>query len=526
MNRTIIRASLLSALLLIVAAAGTAKSTTLQAQELVGLFGEVTGITTPSSGLYELTLVTTTKDVQRVVATDENTSVTIPGRERAQPADISLGDFLAVLAGGADNRLEAVRILVKPNRAVVHAHITGSLVGAVGEQVSIMDRVGNVVTADVFLEGKGIDPAEVVTAVVRQDIKTGGLSILAAQPADANITRLAIALQSAVDTGATENRENLGSRLRASTTGHLTTLQEILYRVGPDLGFFYTQALERTLRSHEERLATFDLGAPTVKLAGFIQDIDRPRGIISVSQQEGPQVQLKLTAETTIRLFGVDVHPENLSTGQHAGQRIESVYDPQTGEAHTINVIVPVLGDNLVGSLLAQARMGELEGTVTAVVPPAVVVTLATDMPFRLTTTPDTRIRVEERPADLQRLFLGARVKVRYDPSTIQALAIDTFDENPGQEFISGVVKSLKPQGTEYLHHVPRWSDRNSEYTRRQDRTGWAGDTQRPYKIWRPGQAHIAIQHWDPRSRETGVEGRGAPGSGDCTGEGHHPWRK
>ena len=37
-------------------------------------------------------------------------------------------------------------------------------------------------------------------------------------------------------------------------------------------------------------------------------------------------------------------------------------------------------------------------------------------------------------------------VKVRYDPSTLTALALETFDEKPGLAFVSGVVKSFVPK--------------------------------------------------------------------------------
>ena len=449
MRRAIIRASLLSALLLILVMVGAANAPLLAQQEQQkGLFGRVTGITTPSPGLTVIILNTITEDQLKVEAA-ENTLVSFPGRETASAADISPGDFLAVLAQVDEDRLQAMSILVKPEVPVLHTHITGALVGAVGDQISIMDRDGNVIAADLLLKSGGIDPAQVVTAVVRQDLKAGSLSILGSESADTKIERLGGALKSAVMAGAGENEENLKSRLRASTTGHLTTLQKILNRVDPDLiGVFFTQARGRSLQSHEALLAAFDLGAPTVKLAGVIEDIDRTvgRGIAFVFPREGPSVQLKLTEATNIREFGMDAREQNLQLGQ----QIEFIYDPQTGEAHTIDVIFPSLADNLIRSLLAQVEMREFEGTISEVnpsaTPPVVVIRLDSGKTITLTTTSETNIKVREEPAGLQDLAeaLVKTVKVRYDPSTMEALDIETFDL--GQAFIWGVVKGFIPK--------------------------------------------------------------------------------
>ncbi len=449
MLRTTIVATLLSVTLLILATVGMSNSITLLAQEREGLFGQVTSVTTPSPGLTVIKLDTSRGSVEEVEAAEARTLVIIPGRETASATDISSGDFVAVSGArvGAGS-FQAIKILVKPGAPVAHAHITGSVVGAVGDQVTIMDRDGNLITVEPPPGAERIDPTQVVTAVVRQDLRAGTLSILAAESADVKIERLRKALESAANTRAQENQKNLGERLRASTTGHLTTLQEIGNRVDPNIGgLIVTPALERSRRSYQDILATFGLGRPTMKLAGVIQDIDRTRGVVFVSPQEGPQVQLKLSNATLIRdVFGASDRTENLE----AGQRIESVYDPQTGEAQTINVVFPTLELSLVRGLLAQTRAGELEGTVIRVdpsaVPPVVVVRQPNGTTVSLSARADTRIQVREEPSGLTDLVVGKEVKVRHDPSTTEALDIETFDEKPDQAFISGVVKSFIPK--------------------------------------------------------------------------------
>ena len=446
MRRRIYRGVLLLPLLLIVVAAATASFPILaQHQPQEGLFGAVIAVTTPSPGLTRITLDTTAKGVQTVEAA-ENTAVSIPGRETASAEDISIGDFLAVLTHG--DRLDALSILVKPEVPVTYAHITGSKVGAAGDQISIMDGDGNLITADLLFEGTGVDPAQVVTALVHQDLKTGSISILAAEAAEGKIERLNVALERARRSRATENVQNLGNRMREGITGHLTTLQEILNRVDPNIRFVFVDALETSLQKYTSLSDSFGLDTPTVKLTGVIEDIDRAGDILFVTPREGTQVRLQLTGATMIRdVFGADALPIKLQVGHS----IVSLYDPQTGRAHTVNVTFPTLEENLIRALLPQVETGELEGTVAEgtdppAVPPVAVVRLATGRRVTLAVTPETRIKVEGQPAELDRLAqaIGKTVKVRYDPSAMEALDIETFD--PGQAFVSGVVKSFIPK--------------------------------------------------------------------------------
>jgi hypothetical protein len=75
--------------------------------------------------------------------------------------------------------------------------------------------------------------------------------------------------------------------------------------------------------------------------------------------------------------------------------------------------------------------------------PPRVSIKLATGKTVTLSTTAETRIRVNEATAALSDLEVGDSVKVRYDPAALVALSIDTFDERPGRSFVSGVVQGV-----------------------------------------------------------------------------------
>ena len=373
----------------------------------------------------------------------------IPGRETASAEDISVGDFLAVLATAAGAPKDALSILVKPKGPVSYAHFTGSIVGAVGDQISLMDGDGNLLTVDMFIEEDGIKPGEVVTALVHQDLKAGNLSVVAAELADTKMGRLAEALNNSLRSGARDNLQNLTDRGKAGITGHLTTLERILNRVDPNIRFVFADALQ----GYSTSQSLVDLQTPALKLKGVIEIIDREGGLLFVTPRQGPQIELQLNESTFIRdVFGAAALPIALQVGHS----IEALYDPQSGEAQTVDVIFPSLARNVAGALLPQAEMGELEGTIAegtiaegtnpSVVPPVAVVRLASGRKVTLPVTPETRVVVEGQPSDLGRLAeaIGKTVKVRYDISAMAAIAIDTFD--PGQSFFSGVVKSFIPK--------------------------------------------------------------------------------
>ena len=204
----------------------------------------------------------------------------------------------------------------------------------------------------------------------------------------------------------------------------------------------FAQAQVRALRAFSLLLKAAGLGNPTVKLSGVIEQFNPETGSVLVSTDVGPQVELKLAPGTVIRLFGKNALPGNLEETQ----KVESVYDPQTGEARTLDVIFPALDSGLAQTLLAQVRVGEMEGTIAEIGASSLKVRLRSQVDVTLIVTRDTVINDRGKPAMLFELVPLIPVKVRYDPSTLTALALETFDEKPGLAFVSGVVKSFVPK--------------------------------------------------------------------------------
>ena len=336
-------------------------------------------------------------------------------------------------------RLLASSLLVKPEAPVSTAHFTGAVVDSHGDQTVLMDGNGNMLTADLFPAGGGVDPT-VATGVIRQDVRSGSITVLGAEAFDTKLDRLESALTDAVRAGAEENARNLGQRLKAATAGHLTTVQNILDRVDPAIRGRFADALESAALSHGELLADFQLGNPCMKVSGVMEVVRHVDGVVRISQAEGPDIEITITDSTDIREFGEPSRSGNLVEGQ----RVEATYDRLTNQALSLNVLFPTLEPGLASYLLRQIRTMELEGTVsTGSRPGSLIVILDTGRAVTLATTGATQVRVSDAPGTRADLVVGDAVKVRYNPATLEALRVDTFDRRPDRGYVSGAVTAF-----------------------------------------------------------------------------------
>lgn len=331
---------------------------------------------------------------------------------------------------------------MRPAAPTLHAHITGSVVAVDGAnaQITILDPDGHSITAGTDLTGAIPAAGHVITASLRQDLKTGQLTIPDLETADAKIGRLRQALQTAVDTQSAENQRNLEQRLRASITGHMTTLQEALNRVQDTFrNFVFAPTLQRLGREYDDVLSAVGLGT---QITGIIEIVDADDGTVFVSPMEGPEVQVNLTGETEIRVFGSIGRAQNL----RIGHQVTSVYDPSSNEAKSLEVFFPSLRQELIKGQLAHMLDTQLEGVIVDTGPSSVSVRLDSDLMVQLEITPDTRIKTEEAPAVLGALGSVVPVKVTYDPATLNAIAIEQAAQRQGDAFVSGVITSFIPK--------------------------------------------------------------------------------
>ena len=404
------------------------------------LFGTVTNITVISPGIIRITLDTTSEGVQSVETT-ANTILEVPGKENATAGSISVGDFLAIWAETSDSTLEARSILVRPVAPVIHAHIIGLAVDVDAVQASFMDRHGNLVSVDLDPPPPVILADQLMTAIVRQDVKTGRLTLLRTEGADSNINRLERALEEVIDTATTSNRSNLEERLKSDVTGIITSLQEISNRIGAD------QALEQSRSKYDRVLAAKGLETHTVEVTGVIESVDPDGTLVVVMPEEGPSVELNVTDETQVSVFGRAARGQNLELGHQLEARYKPLnFDIPTGQAEAISAFLPSLPQDLVSSLMVQLQNSQIQGRITHSDSSSITVRLANGEAVDLDIIQETQVKLDEETASVSQLDPVLLVTVTYDSASKEALTIDQANERPGHDFISGVVTVFVPK--------------------------------------------------------------------------------
>ncbi len=465
MNRLRGKAVLLLLLLGLYAASGSHSPLAAQEHQRQGLFGMVGNILISPIGPTVIALITREGDME-LLATLE-TAISIPGRETVAIEDISVGDFLVVLAKIGDQGLEGEKILVKPTRPIRTTHVTGVVVESVGERLVIVDGEGHQLTISLGTEAKAASPGETVTAVVEQDLASGSLFTQGIEPADRNMQRLQEAIERASSQGATQNLKNLKARLVDSTTAHLTILQRVLQQVPAPAQAALNSALQRSTKAYQNVLTTFGLDRPSVRLAGVVEVVGPVQRLALLAPEVGEPVELLITDDTRLLLRGKRVGLEQLQVGH----RIEATYDPETGEGQEVQILI---GDRLqqerAEELLTLVGKGEVEGIAFAVLPtttpPRLTLLTSAGETVTLVIVPQTRIKVDGITALLQRIVQNDPLKVLYNPSNQQAIQVETFVAVPGEASFQGVVQSfnrktrelraIRSDGKELLFNIAR----------------------------------------------------------------------
>ena len=406
------------------------------------VFGVVSDIEDVGQGLTRITL-NSRDGTQSTVESSIVTGALVPGRTAAAVGDIRIGDSLAVTGSVNRGAVSADLIMVKPASPVSHTHIVAARVGAseTGD-VRLMDAQGNLVNAAVSNQaGYVVETADVVTAALRQDLKTGSLVLSGAQSWDDSVNRLRRAIEESETRGPQGNRTRLGRRLQGAVTGSLTTSMELVYRVDSNSRFIFQQAFNTRLTVLSQALDDLGLGPALIRGRGVIEGTSRTGGAVFIAPEAGPEFILNLSDDTELRVFGDPATFAKLELGQRAA----FLYSPSDSSLSSLDVLFPRLSPSAAEALRVQALVGELQGTLASA-PVAGSVTLRLDSRALVTlaVSDDVRVNIFGQPAGLEGLALGANVKALYDPDLASVVAIDVIDVN--QTFVSGVVESIVPK--------------------------------------------------------------------------------
>ncbi len=403
--------------------------------EALGVFGTVTSVS-PA----ELTLQTTSGQIS--LATDSETTVTIHGWGSPSVTNIAKGTLVAAMTDGQ----HADSVLAVLTRPAQTRHFTGILAGIDDSgSLTLQDNSGRQITAITseisdFLGLASV--GEVVTAVLKQDLATGDLTVTAIDRALAGAERLnaALALNQQIDSvQASTNISALRWRLAEHGVGNLTMLVDSQPYDATE------NALKVAGEFYAKVFSENQIGAPSADVTGLVTSIDSAKGQITVQPVSGQPVMVKISANTPVALFG-----ERVKSGQlDLASRITIRYSISGNNASRVTVMAGnTLSKVSAAQLAATAGRGEVQGVLMDVGPETqvtIMVDRATGEKISLQTAGSAVLR-NGMTAKLDPSMEGSDVFARFDPISYRLLELESLTPARNEELVSGVVQSFIPK--------------------------------------------------------------------------------
>ena len=403
--------------------------------EALGVFGTVTSVS-PA----ELTLETTSGQIS--LATDSETTVTIHGWGSPSVSNIAKGTLVAAMTDGQ----HADSVLAVLTRPAQTRHFTGILAGIDDSgNLTLQDNSGRQITAitSEISDFIGLTSVgEVVTAVLKQDLATGDLTVTAIDRALAGAERLnaALALNQQIDSvQASTNISALRWRLAEHGVGNLTMLVD-------SQPYDATEgALKGAGEFYAKVFSENQIGTPSADVTGLVTSIDSANGQITVQPVSGQPVMVKISANTPVALFG-----ERVKSGQlDLASRITIRYSISGNNASRVTVMAGnTLSKVSAAQLAATAGWGEVQGVLTDVGPETqvtIMVDRATGEQISLQTAGSAVLR-NGMTVKLDPSMEGSEVFARFDPISYRLLELESLTPARNEELVSGVVQSFIPK--------------------------------------------------------------------------------
>ena len=335
-----------------------------------------------------------------------------------------------------DDWLQAQQIMAKPERAVLHFHVTGVVVRISPAELSVLDADGNLITLVLTLGGaSGISLGEPVTVSVRHNPKLGTYTAVDIDRVRDALQRLTDTLTLAEQAGDTQNILNLRLRLVDAVGRVNAALKQAVDRAPA-----VRQAVQASLGDLQTILRAFGLYGPVVTVTGVVDLVDASGGYLGITDENGNAVDLRIAPETVIRDDNVDIDLNQ----ELFGRRVTVTYDPSPDSLRTHRVVLvrdTGLPPHIIEQLASAANEGEAEGTVVE---------------MNLNATPGY-LTVETDDGDMLPLrvvpgagyvtglgsFHRTRVAVRYDSYNFNLLYIKSSLPMTGETPIAGAIRDL-----------------------------------------------------------------------------------
>ncbi len=443
-----------------------------QSDDVRGVFGTVLSVTGDPAEGEDVRVAVDTGTATENLAVTAGTVVRAPGLAAATPDDLSTGDRVAVLAAGD----QALRVAVRPDRPAASRHFVGLVVSADGEAgtVSLQDKAGHLIAASVPGGARELQPGDLVTAVLTQDLDTGALAVSGVEPALAGLARLESALALAQSADAQETFNALRQRLISRSASHLTILRGMAQQAAAP-GDLVQQRSKPVFDAYSAALSRYDAGEPMVDVTGLITSVDPPSRSVIVREEglesipvtiplratlwRGPPGLPAAAAETWLRGDADTASYVGEFGGREAGfadlelgSRVRLWYGLTSAAAAQVMLLPAlVLEPNKARELLRSAQRGEAIGRITDVSRSGTVWTIIVhdelqNAALTLEISPRSGVAAGISPSTLRSL-LGSMAAVTFDPESAEVIGLDVLVAEPSPNdywsYLNGVVYSL-----------------------------------------------------------------------------------
>jgi hypothetical protein len=357
---------------------------------------------------------------------------------------IAVGDSVAVLASGG----QALSILVRTPLPVRTRHFTGVVTSSDDDgTIGIQNQDGDHLSAQALGDTPGLRLGELVTAVVEQDLSTGGLLITGLDRAVDSLERLEAAFGRAPRSNVATDMASLQRRLAENSARHLTILEQASQKLAPSLRRRVRDQFASVLRTYGSAFSRYGVGAPEAEASGIITAIDGQGRRVTISPRGLEPVEVAVTGDTTIEFPERQGRFDQLDLAS----RVTVRYNVETGSASRVLVLLSeTLGAGPAGPLLSIVQRAEITGTVTGLDLEAGSPTVTVRDPvdgktMELTVSEDSVILDGGVPVEVSTLA-GAAVAVSFDPESSSIIELDTHTLLASEATVSGVVQSFIPK--------------------------------------------------------------------------------
>ena len=442
--------------------------------ESQGLFGTISRISGdhPRAVAGETDIILATGAGPVELTATPATMVRIPGLELTSVDSLLEGDPVAVLVSQG----RAISILVRGSQPLRTGHFTGIVtsIDAEAGTISLQSPRGESIKAPWLTQPAGLMPGVLVTAVMEQDLSSGGLVITGIDAAQASLERLASAMEKAETAGASTEFEDLMQRMLSNSARQLTILVEANERLEHSLDGRMLQELASSLVSNRGTLSRFGVGEPKGDVTGIVTSIDLDRRVITVEPEGLRPVDVSIPGDTSFWRAPAGLLPHIAESWLRGGDntqwyanefggresrfqqldlanRVRLRYSLDSGGATRVLVLPAAsVQSSKTEVLLELSARGAAVGTVTSVDSDSLQPTLKiqdgiSGRPLTLSVTPESEL-LEGRDTIAVSALTGTSVDVSYDPATMSVLKLNSRSPGDRRERVYGVVHSFIPK--------------------------------------------------------------------------------